>query len=468
MGDHDLLIRHAVKWAATKKLPLDAAVLETVLDLRDLHDEQRPQAWPSGSAEHLMLVRWPSHGPSEVPDPDHLVATLDTFWRFLRGSGRMAAGSADPKSLTKEARRAASRMVEACADPVRHGATKNLLEFGRSLGIDPDGAASVEELQERLDLIVQAWNELPTEERLRLSPGPSAHQGSAPGVRATSMAQSLAMGDLPGAQRLLDTWDDGPGSGDEELMPRRDPAVVARQVQASPFVQQVLRLADWVGQGRGVTATGVLRLAEARSAYADLGLREFDERRLHRRSRYAGWAGPDPDEVLARLRSAADLRSLDRLWQAAVAAQLIDVGRTRARQVPVEGRSTDEWVQLGMLSLTALYLSLPGWSSTDELLFAAVLMLLAHGETTLEELQEWWWTSPHNYLGAVVAADHDEETHQHLRLVSDDTAAAALVEFDDTGVWRRTGDRLHQTDLGYEIALLFASLKDQGLLGEDD
>jgi hypothetical protein len=59
MGEHDLLIRHAVAWAETKKRSLDPEVLEPVLDLRWSRDEVADGEWPPGSAERLLLVTWP-------------------------------------------------------------------------------------------------------------------------------------------------------------------------------------------------------------------------------------------------------------------------------------------------------------------------------------------------------------------------------------------------------------------------
>lgn len=467
MGDHDLLLRHAHRWAESKGQVLDEKILETVLDLRDHHDEQRPQAWPAGSVEHLMLVRWPSHGPSEVPEPQELVATLETFWRFLRSTGRMATGSADIKSLTKEARRAAPHMAEACADPARHGATKSILEYGESIGISLDGATTVEELQERLDQVVEAWNALPVDERRRRSPGPTAHQGSAPGQRATGIAQALTAG-APFDPSMFDqpSWDDGLDEVDDEPMPRKDPGDVARSVQRSPFVQQVLRLANWVGEGRSVTATGVLRLSEARAAYEELGLHTFDEQYSQDLWGWTTVAGvaPDPREALARMRSAADLRSLDRLWSAAVAAGLVEVGPSRARQVPVGRREADDWVQLGMLCLVQLFLTLPG--ARDEPLFLTLLLLLTQHRVDLPELRDWWHRSPQNTLSEEAFQPSTPQVASRLRAANDALVDGALTEFEDTGVWRREGETLHQTDLGYEFAILLAAMKDQDLLDD--
>ena len=43
MDQHELLIRHAVAWAEKRQQPLDRDLLETVLNLRDVHDLSAPQ-----------------------------------------------------------------------------------------------------------------------------------------------------------------------------------------------------------------------------------------------------------------------------------------------------------------------------------------------------------------------------------------------------------------------------------------
>ena len=61
-------------------------------------------------------------------------------------------------------------MREACADPSRHGASKSLMEFGREIGVSVDDAESMEEMNERLQLIMNQWNALPDEERRWVAP----------------------------------------------------------------------------------------------------------------------------------------------------------------------------------------------------------------------------------------------------------------------------------------------------------
>ncbi|MDN5790767.1 MAG: hypothetical protein L0H25_07855, partial [Micrococcales bacterium] len=279
MSENELLIRHAATWAGTKKRDLDLDLLETALDLRSFHDEEPATHWPAGSIEHLMLARWPSHGP-EAPDADRLAATLDTFVHFLRATGRMASGSAEPKSLAKEARRAAPRMAEACADIGAHSQTKSLGLFGREIGIDLESVGSQEELQESLAQVMDAWNALPQEERLARMPLTS----SVPGVRAAALTEGLnawlededseddwGLDDLAGWAESddVDEWLD---AFDDEPIEPGDLTAAAEQARQSPYVRSVLQLVEWLAPSKQVTKIGVLRLAPAKQAYQDLEL----------------------------------------------------------------------------------------------------------------------------------------------------------------------------------------------------
>ncbi|GAA1391747.1 hypothetical protein [Luteococcus peritonei] len=116
--DPDLrqLLDDATAWAEAKGRLLDADLLQQALDLRLVHDGFGDAVWPAGSAAHLMRVRYPSHGPVDGPEPAVLVATLDSYWRFLRSTGRMSSASATPADLLDEARRSRGAMARACAD----------------------------------------------------------------------------------------------------------------------------------------------------------------------------------------------------------------------------------------------------------------------------------------------------------------------------------------------------------------
>ncbi|MDQ3431553.1 MAG: hypothetical protein M3467_04900 [Actinomycetota bacterium] len=457
MDDHELLIRHATNWAEHRKLPLDRDLLETALDLRDFHDERTPQEWPEGSAEHLMLRRWPSHGPSEAPDVDVLVQTLDTFWRFLRGTGRMASTSADPKTLTKEARRAAAGMRAACADPSRHSASKSLVEFGASIGLPLDEAGSIEELNERMQQVMEAWNALPDEERMARAPFTSAHQGSLPGMSATGLLSSLSDdGAAP-----LDLTSDEHGN-----VPFADVAEVAADVRTSPFVQQCRRLVEWVGEGKPVTATQVLRLAPAREAYAVLDLWEWD------RTRFALLPGgehladlPPEAEALRRkvaaesFRSSADCEPLDRLWQPCEELGLIDVGRTKATGAWAEPTTDEQWRQRGMALLGSRLVHMPPAYLAAVLGTLLLLLDPERDSISLRELEDWWWHSERNWH-----RQFDAEPEGTVRPSSERWLHAALHQLEDTGAWRREGHRLRATALGHDLALVGVFLADEGII----
>lgn len=271
MDEHELLLRHVERWACERNRVMDVELLDEVLRLRSVHDGLAANRWPPRSVTHLMLTRWPAHGPLDLPDIPTLLATLETFWRFLRNTGRMSGGSADPGDLAREAKSASRRMAAACADPANFGQSKQLFSFGREIGITLDEVADADEANQRMEKIVEAWNALPVEERLRRSPA-SGNAGSRMGSAITKAAGQLqdhgelaAGWQLPESPRLDDPSDD------EQMFPS-DPAVSAPQLRAAGFIRQVLALVDWVGDGRAVTRTEVLRPAVAKQAYADLGL----------------------------------------------------------------------------------------------------------------------------------------------------------------------------------------------------
>lgn len=458
MDDHELLIRHAIAWAEHRRQTLDRDLLQTTLDLRGFHDDRSPQEWPIGSVEHLMLVRWPSHGPSEEPDVDALVRTLDSFWRFLRGTGRMASVSADPKALTKEARRAASGMREACADPSRHGMSKSLLEFGREIGVSLEEAGSEEEMNERLQIIMDQWNALPEDERRAKSPSVSAHHGSLPGQSASAlMAPSVAEDgfDLP--------------VDEHGNVPFADLGEVAAQVRASAYVQQCRRLVTWVGTGRPVTPNQVLRLAPAREVYAELDL--WDWERVQQGLWLGEAANSDPrieeDELrrkgaMQAFRSSADCWPLDRMWLTCHEFGLIEIGKTKATGVWVEPTTDEQWRQLGVSLIGSLLVHMS--PSSRRAVTGALLRLLGpdrHTGVGLHELEEWWWGRDDNLFRSL--EDHGSGS---FRGDSDNWLRAGLHEMSDTGVWRREGEVLHATALGYDIALVATYLMEVGSMEE--
>jgi Plasmid pRiA4b ORF-3-like protein len=90
------------------------------------------------------------------------------------------------------------------------------------------------------------------------------------------------------------------------------PPELADAAWSCPALARARRLAGWVGPGRTLTASGVLRPAEAVQACRDLGIE---------------LAGP-------RLRSALDVEELMQDWVTATAAGFLDIDGRQARAAP--------------------------------------------------------------------------------------------------------------------------------------
>ncbi len=489
MGDNTLLRRHAERWAESKQRPFDGDLLEVVVDLRHTYDECAANSWPAGSVELLLLERWPAHGPLDLPDPQVLADTLDTFWRFLRATGRMASDSAPPADLTKEARRALPRMADACADRSKFSSGRVLQEFGRTLGIPLDEADDVDELNERLQRITTAWNGLPIQERRRLMPDPSPRTLAG---QAVTDLMNAALRQAPFDDEDLD--DEAPFDDedldDDEVFDDLDDSLDGDAIQAylrsgarpdagalmaagrtardSAYVRACLALADWVGDGREVTKTGVLRPAVAREAYAALGLAGWESQ--YRRSVLADklpeTAGPlivDPREH--SWQSARDCVPLDRLWSGLDAAGLVRIGPLRAAQVPMRLETDLDWLALGITLVSGLT-ERAGFYSCEPLV-ALVLSLarVADASCDLAEYQRWW--RARGQLGAPEGS-LTPDVDKLLGQIQDLRLNDVLAMYADTAIWVRDRDRVSLTDFGRQFAAFLANALVDGYLADDE
>lgn len=245
--ENRLLLTHARRWTAHKGRALDVGLLGNVLDLRRATDDRPPGSWPIGSAEHLVRVSRPGSDPAETPAAEELQATLDSFWRFLRGTGRMSSESADPADLVRELRRALSYLPTS-AERDHRSPEGRLTEVGEGPGSEPSRSRSLQHLPERLERMVNAWNKLREQDRRQ---------------RLSESGFDVEIADPAGP-----------------LSRPVDPVASAGAARSAAFVQACLRLADWVGPRREVTSSGVLRPAVAREAYEDLDLFTWEKAHL--------------------------------------------------------------------------------------------------------------------------------------------------------------------------------------------
>lgn len=466
MGDDDALIAEAAAWAIKRKRTMDPELLARVLELRAAYDDRSAGAWPEGAARDLVLVRWPAHGPTDVPDAGTLADTLETFWRFLRGTGRMTMASAEPAVLVKELRRALPGMADACADRSNWSQGRVFGELGASMGIDLSMSESQEELEDKLQEIMTAWNELPIQERQRMMPDASP-----------KTAQGVAMTDALAAMRA-GAYDDAAAGPDVDLAAaaealnqrRGDPVIAARQARESPFVTACLDLARWVGPRREVTSIGVLRPALARQAYRDLRLQEWEAAhgRLAAAHRDREWT-PELLELAAdgwanAFSTAVDCEPLHRLWQAASVARLVDVRATVASGHVPEPTADPQWLQLANLLLVGLAGTITR-EAVDALLMVLGLLVEARdGEVSAAELRQRWLDSFGR--AARVAEIEDPRLQATFHEVYLMPVEDALRAFADTGAWTRRDEWLSITEFGREFTAVLTAVVGRGLFDE--
>lgn len=466
MTDHGLLLRHAESWASTKGRAFDRHLVETVLDLRQRHDAVAATHWPAGSVERVLLTLWPAYGPADPPEAETLVAALDTFFRFLRATGRMASGSAQPALLAKEARHASRKMADAIADPGHHSQSRVLEDFGREIGIELDGADSIEELQDRLDRIQDAWNALPVEDRRRRMPDASP-KGLVGQVVTRGLQEMLAESEGAAAREGREPWprwEPDPADDEDVEWSAGDEAAATRQAQHASYVRQCVALADWVGDGREVTATGVLRPAVAREAYAALDLWSWERTSPLRAGQRAEDVPPEVDRLLAEgaqhsWTSAGDCLALDRLWFACEAAGLIDIASRRAVRTDRRPTTDEEWLGLGATLVLGQCLRL-GREDVEPLVgLLLVPGVTDEGSVPLDAVRAWWdsrWAGGRG-LGPPV----DELVKEIWR----DKVDYVLDMFDDCGLWDRDDETIAVTDFGRTFTLILSdALLDDGVL----
>lgn len=350
--------------------------------------------------------------PIDATGVSAMVNDLDTFWRFLRATGRMRSGSAEPKDLIREARRAARRMTLSA----------------------PTAEPSVTTVDEPLTgiLVREALNAL----------RPRPQQGDARDVAHHLEHWGTEHFSDDDRHHDDDDWDDEDDWEDDlareddlmeqtwELLPGREfdwmedhlLAVPAQDVQESRLIRDCLRLARWVGSGRRVTNNGGLGPADLREAQGAL-----------------------------QLERPGDPEALHAIWAACVAADLITVGSSVARVTPTaqpRPRAATEWAELAETAVIASLLvrlrELP-----FEPLLRVLFPFLREGVDRVEvtEVRDWWWDHRANIwsaLGTQAPA---------ARELSDREVDRVLTHAEDTGIWRREGTVLHETPLGRCVAV---------------
>jgi hypothetical protein len=289
------------EWAEGRS-EIEPDVVETLVDLKaNLLDDRQPTRWRSGDLTELLLDWIPRKVSADDEWYASVVPTTRAFLTRLHSRGELHRASAPLSSLLAELDDVADEFADAVHDPARFGMAKTVFSAA-GLGMDDvhDRAA--------LETVMERFNSLPFAERdaalARFLPGPDEDDD-----------EDDVHEDLPSALPAV------------RLAPVPELAAAAR---ASATMREFEQFDHWLGAGRGVTATGVLTLKEARSLQEALGWERPAVGDAVSDGLFGDGPGDSDDPPPRAVRSARDIPRLDELWTLATAAGVVHVRSTRA------------------------------------------------------------------------------------------------------------------------------------------
>ncbi|MFE0578055.1 hypothetical protein [Streptomyces sp. NPDC058874] len=294
-----LLVDRLARWAGEQGQPVDGFTAEAILDYRHgATADGRLGLWEPRHVEELLLT-WLPQNVTELPGEERSDApgTLRTLLRYLH-----AAQLADPRGPVLQDSLAtvgefAERHPVAMADRTRWGPAKFWAMTAAEHGVDVRDGAALQRFADRARRGAVAYDEQALDAIMERRLTGRALSGSARAEPQLPVA-------LP---------------EDDELR---------RRAEASKTVAQLRGLTEWAGRdGRPVTATGRLRMADARDLVDVLG------------------TGDKTDGV----RSSADLPRLGLLVEWAKKARLVRVAKGRlyavAKARPVLSDPLQLWLR---------------------------------------------------------------------------------------------------------------------------
>lgn len=304
--ERELVLSEYGTWRLTAddEAPVAAEVstLETLLRLKA---EQLESADPTYWTEELIGVLLTQVVPRKVVQPREMAMAqapaLGQFFGFLQSHGRWHRESIPVPQARKVLEGLEFSVVEAADDPTRRSFSGNIFTYANSLGVGLEDPG-------QLDAFMQWYNtELTDAERHEVSDTGRLADPKRPFDAQTSRASSSSGGasargtgsaffpdppDRDGSAGDGDwsheavpddapapSWpwflpDENPAAlelSDEDL-PDDDPAALTAVHAEVPLVQRAVRLLEFVGEGRQVTSTGALRLADVRTLLEEWGI----------------------------------------------------------------------------------------------------------------------------------------------------------------------------------------------------
>ncbi|WP_109522609.1 MULTISPECIES: hypothetical protein [Nocardia] len=283
----DLLIRRCVRWAAERRTPVDPFALAAALDFRHESIDGRLGYWTAALAEEFLLSFAPrtlstdARAAAGLPDSlRHLIEYLD-LTALLDPTG-------DPQGdLDAAITRSVPAFAAAMADQSNFGVAKFWVMTAIGHGVDPTDSSAMSGFFDDVDA------------------GRIDHDDEI-------LAQIIARHERQGGGRVVRAVAQLPVS----LPARPELDAVAEQ---TPIVTRLRALISWVGDGRVLTTTGNLRLADARELVTLLDTGDTID--------------PKIGDRVFRTKSSAELPGLARLVELAKKIRLVRVVKNRLVRV---------------------------------------------------------------------------------------------------------------------------------------
>ena len=234
----ELLTRRAADWAREHGLVLDPFILSAAMDFRHQSVDGRLGRWTTDLVQEFLLDWMPRKISAPATEVTAAPETLRTLLRYLRDVELDDPTGATLPELEAAITDAAGRFPAAMSDERTFGLAKFWAMTAMAAGVDvTDGSA-----MQRFTLDVQNGRAEYDEDVLNEIMRRRFRHDSSPQRELPQLPVSL-----PSEEELAD------------------------HAQKSQVVQQLRTLVDWVGTGRPLTATGQVKLADARELVPLLG-----------------------------------------------------------------------------------------------------------------------------------------------------------------------------------------------------
>ncbi len=284
----DLLIRRCTAWAREQDMAADPFILSATLDFRHHSIDGRLGFWTVDLVREFLLTWIPQRLSVTADDAADTPDTLRTLLCYLRHTDLDDSTGDTLPDLEAAVSTASGEFRQAMSDERNFGIAKFWVMQATASGIDPTDAVAMQRFTEdaqagRIEHDDAALGHIVTQHLLR-----------------AGSRQERAYPQLP-----------------VSLPPRSDLAAMAEETR---LVGQLRALTDWVGRdGRVLTATGQLKLADARELVALLGTRDVID--------------PVIGDRVYRTKSSAELTELTLVLDWARKIRLIRVVKNRLVQI---------------------------------------------------------------------------------------------------------------------------------------